>query len=207
MACDWRDTAMSPNFCPPSPMKRQTADRGIGWRQRSRWLKGFMITYFVHMRAPIQLIKDIGFLRFMGLQTIFLASFSQFALAPLLWSFWLTVFGVEHAGPHLLRANRSVRDHGFVHHIRSVEHRNGHGCRVRARASPPHRRGCRQCQSISCSGRSPVTKRSMKWWRTRFIGTKPNTAFHSAQTMRNRTPCPKVTLPLRAALHPVSDGS
>jgi cellulose synthase/poly-beta-1,6-N-acetylglucosamine synthase-like glycosyltransferase len=67
-------------------------------RQRSRWLKGFMITYFVHMRAPVQLIKDIGFLRFMGLQTIFLASFSQFALAPLLWSFWLTVFGVEHAG-------------------------------------------------------------------------------------------------------------
>jgi cellulose synthase/poly-beta-1,6-N-acetylglucosamine synthase-like glycosyltransferase len=65
-------------------------------RQRSRWLKGFMITYFVHMRDPIQLIRDLGFARFMGLQMIFLATFSQFALAPLLWSFWITMFGVAH---------------------------------------------------------------------------------------------------------------
>jgi cellulose synthase/poly-beta-1,6-N-acetylglucosamine synthase-like glycosyltransferase len=65
-------------------------------RQRSRWLKGFMITYFVHMRDPIQLIRDLGFARFMGLQMIFLATFSQFALAPVLWSFWITMFGVAH---------------------------------------------------------------------------------------------------------------
>jgi hypothetical protein len=50
----------------------------------------------VHMRDPIQLIRDLGFARFMGLQMIFLATFSQFALAPLLWSFWITMFGVAH---------------------------------------------------------------------------------------------------------------
>ena len=65
-------------------------------RQRSRWLKGFMITYIVHMKDPIQLIRDLGFLRFMGLQMIFLATFSQFALAPVLWSFWITLFGITH---------------------------------------------------------------------------------------------------------------
>ena len=65
-------------------------------RQRSRWLKGFMITYIVHIKDPIQLIRDLGFLRFMGLQMIFLATFSQFALAPVLWSFWITLFGITH---------------------------------------------------------------------------------------------------------------
>jgi cellulose synthase/poly-beta-1,6-N-acetylglucosamine synthase-like glycosyltransferase len=65
-------------------------------RQRSRWLKGFMITYVVHMRDPIQLIRDLGFMRFMGVQMIFLATFSQFALAPVLWSFWVTFFGISH---------------------------------------------------------------------------------------------------------------
>jgi hypothetical protein len=32
----------------------------------------------------------------MGLQMIFLATFSQFALAPVLWSFWITLFGITH---------------------------------------------------------------------------------------------------------------
>lgn len=65
-------------------------------RQRSRWLKGFMITWCVHMRQPVKLFKEVGFKRFLGLQTIFLATVAQFACAPLLWSFWLIPLGVPH---------------------------------------------------------------------------------------------------------------
>ncbi len=65
-------------------------------RQRSRWLKGFLITWCVHMRAPSDLLRDLGWFRFLGVQTMFLATFSQFLLAPLLWSFWLTLFGMPH---------------------------------------------------------------------------------------------------------------
>ncbi len=65
-------------------------------RQRSRWLKGFLITWCVHMRDPRKLMADLGLVRFLGIQTMFLATFSQFACAPLLWSFWLTLFGVTH---------------------------------------------------------------------------------------------------------------
>ncbi len=65
-------------------------------RQRSRWLKGFLVTYFVHMRRPGKLLKELGFWRFVGLQTMFLAAVTQFATAPLLWSFWVTVFGYAH---------------------------------------------------------------------------------------------------------------
>lgn len=65
-------------------------------KQRSRWLKGFLITWCVHMRAPLQLIRDVGVIRFLGLQTMLFATFCQFACAPLLWSFWLILLGIPH---------------------------------------------------------------------------------------------------------------
>ena len=65
-------------------------------KQRSRWLKGFAITWLVHMRAPRALLRDLGFIRFMSVQTLLLATFAQFAFAPLLWSFWITLAGFEH---------------------------------------------------------------------------------------------------------------
>ena len=65
-------------------------------KQRSRWLKGFLITYFVHMRNPVQLWRDLGFKRFMGIQAMLLATVSQFAALPVLWSFWMTTFGLSH---------------------------------------------------------------------------------------------------------------
>jgi cellulose synthase/poly-beta-1,6-N-acetylglucosamine synthase-like glycosyltransferase len=65
-------------------------------KQRSRWLKGFLITWCVHMRNPGALLRDLGWMRFLGVQTLLLATFSQFICAPLLWSFGLTLFGVPH---------------------------------------------------------------------------------------------------------------
>ncbi|MEM6941980.1 MAG: glycosyltransferase family 2 protein [Pseudomonadota bacterium] len=65
-------------------------------RQRSRWLKGFLITWCVHMRNPLQLLADLGWIRFLGVQTILLATVCQFLLAPFLWSFWLALAGFAH---------------------------------------------------------------------------------------------------------------
>ncbi|WP_246043876.1 glycosyltransferase family 2 protein [Ruegeria sediminis] len=65
-------------------------------RQRSRWLKGFMVTYLVHMRAPRRLLADLGLWRFVGFQAFFLGTLGQFLLAPVLWSLWLLLFGLPH---------------------------------------------------------------------------------------------------------------
>ena len=65
-------------------------------KQRSRWLKGFMVTYLVHMRAPRRLWRDLGPLRFLSVQAFFVGTVSQFLLAPVLWSFWLLLFGLPH---------------------------------------------------------------------------------------------------------------
>lgn len=65
-------------------------------KQRSRWLKGFMVTYLVHMRNPRQLLADLGLPRFLSLQAFFVGTLCQFLLAPMLWSFWLVLLGWQH---------------------------------------------------------------------------------------------------------------
>ena len=65
-------------------------------KQRSRWLKGFMVTYLVHMRSPRRLLRDLGVLRFLGVQAFFLGTVGQFLLAPVLWLFWLAFLGWSH---------------------------------------------------------------------------------------------------------------
>ncbi|MEL7256011.1 MAG: glycosyltransferase [Pseudomonadota bacterium] len=65
-------------------------------RQRSRWLKGYMTTYIVHMRRPGRLLRQLGLWKFIGFQAHFLTALSQFFLAPVLWSFWLVLFGLPH---------------------------------------------------------------------------------------------------------------
>lgn len=41
------------------------------WRnQRTRWLKGWIQTYLVHMRNPLRTARDLGWLQFFGLQVL-----------------------------------------------------------------------------------------------------------------------------------------
>lgn len=65
-------------------------------RQRSRWLKGYMTTWLVHMRAPRRLLAQMGPRRFWGFQAHFVSAVSQVLLAPVLWSFWLILAGLPH---------------------------------------------------------------------------------------------------------------
>lgn len=71
--------------------------RVLPWiKQRSRWLKGYAMTWGVHMRDPVALWRDLGPRRFMGFQIQFLGTISQYLLAPVLWSFWLLSLGLFH---------------------------------------------------------------------------------------------------------------
>lgn len=71
--------------------------RVLPWiRQRSRWLKGYAMTYAVHMRAPLLLWRQLGPWRFFGFQVLFLGTLIQFLFAPILWSFWLMLLGLGH---------------------------------------------------------------------------------------------------------------
>jgi len=65
-------------------------------KQRSRWIKGFMMTWLTHMRDPVQLWRDLGPRKFAGFQLLLAGSVLQTLLAPVLWSFWLIPLGFDH---------------------------------------------------------------------------------------------------------------
>ncbi len=58
-------------------------------RQRSRWIKGYMQTYLVHMRDPAKLIKKIGWKGFMGFNFFIGATPVIFLVYPLLLTFFI----------------------------------------------------------------------------------------------------------------------
>lgn len=54
-------------------------------RQRSRWVKGYIQTYLVHMRHPIKLIRSIGFGAFISFQLVVGGTFFGFLMNPVMW--------------------------------------------------------------------------------------------------------------------------
>ena len=49
----------------------EAPERYDGWmRQRSRWFKGWMQTWLIHMRSPVALWKELGRSRFLGFQVM-----------------------------------------------------------------------------------------------------------------------------------------
>lgn len=74
--------------------------RSFPWvKQRSRWIKGYMMTWITHMRDPRLLWQQLGPRCFIGFQVQFLGSILQALLAPLLWSLWLIPLGFQHPLP------------------------------------------------------------------------------------------------------------
>ncbi|MGV8987100.1 MAG: glycosyltransferase [Cypionkella sp.] len=81
----------------PTTTLEEANCQGIPWvKQRSRWIKGYMMTYLTHMRQPQTLYRELGPRAFAGFQILFLCSLSQALLAPLLWSLWAFFLGLGH---------------------------------------------------------------------------------------------------------------
>ncbi len=58
----------------------------VNWvRQRSRWIKGYLQTWLVHMRHPRQLRKQLGRRGFWGFQLAILGTPLMFLLNPVYW--------------------------------------------------------------------------------------------------------------------------
>ena len=55
-------------------------------RQRSRWLKGYAVTWATHMRRPRALWRDLGPAGFFGFQTLFLGAITSYLALPLFWA-------------------------------------------------------------------------------------------------------------------------
>lgn len=61
-------------------------------RQRSRWMKGYMQTWLVHMRAPREFLRAAGARGFVATQLFVAGNFFSALINPVLWiifTFWL----------------------------------------------------------------------------------------------------------------------
>jgi glycosyltransferase XagB len=64
-------------------------------RQRSRWLKGYAVTWISHMRRPGELLRDLGWRGFLGFQVIFLGAITSYLAIPLFWLLWTGAAGLD----------------------------------------------------------------------------------------------------------------
>ena len=56
------------------------------WKgQRSRWIKGFIVTWLVHMRSPRDLVRQLGWRNTFAINIMLLDGFVAFLLQPLFW--------------------------------------------------------------------------------------------------------------------------
>lgn len=69
----------------------------LAWvKQRSRWMKGYVLTWAVHSRNPVRLWRDLGPRRFFGFHLLFMGSILNALLMPVLWSTAAMLFGWHH---------------------------------------------------------------------------------------------------------------
>jgi cellulose synthase/poly-beta-1,6-N-acetylglucosamine synthase-like glycosyltransferase len=64
-------------------------------RQRSRWIKGYMQTYLVHMRNPLALLRQLGLRRFAGFQMTFGVGPYLLLVNPLFWALTAVYFATR----------------------------------------------------------------------------------------------------------------
>ena len=64
-------------------------------KQRSRWIKGYMQTWLVHMRDPIHLYRSIGPVGFFSFHFFIGAPAFTVLLNPILWAITLLIYGAK----------------------------------------------------------------------------------------------------------------
>ena len=67
----------------------------VWMKQRTRWIKGYMQTYLVHMRNPLKLLRNLGLRKFIGFQCFIGLPTLMFLVTPfmlILSGFWFSSF-------------------------------------------------------------------------------------------------------------------
>jgi len=111
-----------------------TNDFGNWLRQRSRWLKGYMQTWLVHMRSPLTLLRNAGLGGFIGFQLFVGGTFISALANPVLWAIFLLS---EFFGVHLLSAPAAA----VAAHVSIVGLAAGNGMFAYLAMLAPFRRG------------------------------------------------------------------
>lgn len=75
-----------------------TSQLGNWTRQRSRWIKGYMQTWLVHMRNPWRLLGELGLGGFLSMQVMILGTIGAYFVNPVMWALLLLWYATHAAG-------------------------------------------------------------------------------------------------------------
>lgn len=79
----------------PSTTYEEATSKVIPWiKQRSRWIKGYMQTYLVHMREPLRLYRELGMKGFLAFQLFIGGTVFSNLMNLALWLFFLIIHTV-----------------------------------------------------------------------------------------------------------------
>ena len=67
-------------------------------KQRTRWQKGYIQTWFVHMRNPFALLRDLGPLHFLHYQLLIGGGFFSALINPVFWILAIVWFFIQPSG-------------------------------------------------------------------------------------------------------------
>ena len=179
---------------------------GVWLRQRSRWIKGFMITWLVHMRQPVTLARQLGFRGFAAFQALFLGAAVAYLGLPAFWLVWgLTLAGF---GPSWLADLPPVAMAALI-----VVQMAGWAAMIVAAVVATARRGERWlwpwiptllfywplCAVAAWLALAEMVAAPSFWRKTRH-GVGKLAAGERANALRRRAEAPEAAPPLRAAL-------
>lgn len=79
----------------PSTTYEEATSKVIPWiKQRSRWIKGYMQTYLVHMRQPVRLYRELGAKGFLAFQLFIGGTVFSNLMNLVLWLFFLIAYAL-----------------------------------------------------------------------------------------------------------------
>ena len=67
-------------------------------RQRSRWIKGYILTWLVHMRDPALLYRQLGAAGFLAFQAMVFGTFFSYFVNPIFWGLVVVWYATHSAG-------------------------------------------------------------------------------------------------------------
>ena len=81
--------------CLDSTTYEEANYRALPWiKQRSRWLKGFFLTWASHMRNPSALLREMGIKGVIAINLLFFATVINYMMLPIFLPLWLLNFGL-----------------------------------------------------------------------------------------------------------------
>ena len=137
-ACASRASAFAPPSSTSTTYEEAPARLGPWIRQRTRWFKGWMQTWGVHMREPVKLARELGFAGFVTFQLVVGGT----VLAALVNPIFIALLGLfaRDRSPVAGRGRSRRRDAG-----RAVGRRAGRGLSRLRHAGSDRPRASRDC--------------------------------------------------------------